>query len=126
MDCVLVQNGRAHEFWRNTSKSSLNGKYTAEIFDAIVEIASPNTVAHGYVWNGASFDPPVVTSPPTLSEIAQRDSRMKSVIATMAVVTMEKDRVAWNLMTQAQKIQAVKDELDVWKTFREWVDDKAF
>lgn len=53
MDCVLIQDNRAREIWRNTVKTQLTGKYAQAILDVIVETSNPVEV--GFTWNGSAF-----------------------------------------------------------------------
>lgn len=53
MDCVLVQNNKAHEIWRNTTKTALAGKFSVELLAEIVE--TTGAVDVGFTWDGATF-----------------------------------------------------------------------
>ena len=182
MDCVLIQNNKAHEIWRNTSKTSLAGRFTQEIYDTIVDV-NDNLTQPGDVWNGASFqhlqavihtasgefknaagapeygynlsasgDYSVVVIPrypdariekwggtaiavKTQAEIdaykaskltayCNAESRKKDILAMLAVIVRGKDPVAWNGMTQAQKIDAIRAAAGIYKNIREFIDDK--
>lgn len=56
-DCVLIQNGQAHQIWRNTRKADLQTRYAPGIVANIVEVPS-GTVEQGHLWDGTSFSPP--------------------------------------------------------------------
>ena len=60
-----------------------------------------------------------------LTSHAQTTSRQKDTLATLAVIVRAKNTIAWNAMTTAQKVAATLAEADVWKTIREFIDDKV-
>ena len=60
-----------------------------------------------------------------LASQAQTTSRQKDTLATLAVIVRAKNTIAWNAMTTAQKVTATLAEADVWKTIREFIDDKV-
>lgn len=60
-----------------------------------------------------------------LTALALADSRRKDILATVAIIVKERDVAAWNAMTITQKVEAVRNEADIWKAFREFIDDKA-
>lgn len=53
MNCVLIQDNKAHQIWANTNKSALVGKFTPEVLNAIVETS--DVVSEGFTWNGTTF-----------------------------------------------------------------------
>lgn len=69
-DCVLIQDGKAHEIWRNTRKVDLQTRYTSELVAAIVETPS-GTVQVGHRWNGTTFSPPPPAPPADLDAEAR-------------------------------------------------------
>lgn len=124
MDSVLIQNGVAHEIWRNTSKLSLIRKYTTEILNAVVETA--DVVHPGYRWNGTSFVAPITAKVQSLSEYAQTTSRDKNMLATFALILRARIGIdAWNALTTQQKISQTLAEADIWKNIREFINDKV-
>ena len=125
MDCVLIQNNKAHEIWRKTTKASLEGKYTSSILSAVVE-TQPDSVQQGYVWDGVSFSAPPPPPPnETLTEMALRESRRKDILSTCAVIVRARNISTWNAMTASQKVDATLAEANVWKNIREFIDDKV-
>ena len=67
MDCILIQNGKAHQIWSGISKADLCFKihegesdaraiFSPAIFSAIIEVES-DAVNEGDEWNGARFTP---------------------------------------------------------------------
>ena len=70
MDCVLIQNGRAHEIWRKTRKADLRDYVTSEILAATVETPE-GAVTAGDVWDGTTFAPPPVPPVVTLDAEAR-------------------------------------------------------
>ena len=62
MDCVLIQNEKAHQIWRNATKASLHGTVTSELLNTIVETAGP--VQEGDLWDGRAFVSPPPPLPP--------------------------------------------------------------
>lgn len=58
-DCVLIQNGVAHEIWRDRQKVELR-PMTDELVTSIVEVEA-GSVNYGDVWNAetSSFEAPV-------------------------------------------------------------------
>ena len=60
-----------------------------------------------------------------LASKAQRTSREKDILAMLAVIVRQKNVSAWNALTSQQKVTAVLAEADLFKTFREFIDDKV-
>jgi hypothetical protein len=48
-DCVLIQNGKAHEIWRDRQKVELR-PMTQELLDCVVEVPA-GSASYGAVWN---------------------------------------------------------------------------
>jgi hypothetical protein len=78
MDCILIQAGRAHEIWPNTTKSALCYKvhdgeiearpiFPPDTIAAIVEVAG-GSVQVGATWDGSTFTNPPAPPQPTLAE----------------------------------------------------------
>ena len=63
--------------------------------------------------------------PGTPDEAATAEARRKDIIATCALMVMQRDRAAWNAMTAAQKLDAVRAEVVLWKGLRVFLHDKA-
>jgi len=51
--------------------------------------------------------------------------RQKDLLATLAVIVRAKNTPAWNTMTTQQKVDATLVEADVWKSIREFIDNKV-
>jgi len=81
VDSILIQNNRAHEIWRATSKSNL--EFHPEIMDAIVQ-APNNTVNLKDVWDGSTFSAPV---PKPLSDFQIRKAQFDGVTIRDELVT---------------------------------------
>ena len=60
-----------------------------------------------------------------LAALVQATSRQKDVLAMLAVIVRQKNVSAWNALTTPQKVAAVLAEADLFKTFREFIDDKV-
>lgn len=52
-------------------------------------------------------------------------SHKKDLLATLAVIVRAKNTPAWNAMTTQQKVDATLAEASVWKSIREFIDDKV-
>lgn len=81
-------------------------------------------------WNGtavvaktapeiAAFDAAV------LAARSQLTSRNKDILSMCALIVRSRGIPAWNGMTIQQKVDATLAEADVWKTIRDFIDDKA-
>lgn len=84
------------------------------------------------------YDPtnPSVPRAATPAEIAAFDaarvgarsfatSRQKDILATCALIVRARGIAVWNAMTTQQKVTATLAEADVWKTIRDFIDDKV-
>lgn len=71
VDSVLIQNERAHQIWRDTSKASLP-PMTAELLAAVIE-APADTVNEGDLWDGAAFSTPAPARPAIVPYSAFRE-----------------------------------------------------
>ena len=60
-----------------------------------------------------------------LATLALTTSRQKDILAMLAVIVRQKNVSAWNGMTAAQKVTAVLAEADLFKSFREFIDNKV-
>ena len=60
-----------------------------------------------------------------LSVRSQITSRQKDILTMCALVVRARGINAWNNMTTPQKVTATLAEADVWKTIREFIDDKV-
>src|SRR3990167_876508 len=79
----------------------------------------------GQRWTGVAFE--AIPSPPpvTPDDAATAEARRKDIIATCALMVMQRDRTAWNAMTSAQRLDAVRQQVDLWKGLRVFLDDKT-
>ena len=60
-----------------------------------------------------------------LASASQVKSQEKDILAMLAIIVRAKNAVAWDDMTNQQKVDAVFAEAGLFKTFREWIDDKV-
>lgn len=61
-----------------------------------------------------------------LSDAAQGTSRQKDVLTDCAMLVRARIGIAaWNALTTPQKVSQTLAEADVWKTVREFIDDKV-
>ena len=60
-----------------------------------------------------------------LSALAQMTSRKKDILTLLACSVRGRNIAGWNAMTAAQRVNATLAEADVFKTIREWLDDKV-
>ena len=102
MDCVLIQNGRAHEIWRRMRKMDLVDRYSGEFLAAIVETAE-DVVHSGDVWNGTTFSAP---PPPPPENPAATLASMKALQA-LARATYELKTTTWTLAEYRARILAL-------------------
>lgn len=56
-DCVLIQDGKAHEIWRDTRTADLRTRYAPGILANVVEVVS-GTVSPRDLWDGTQFSSP--------------------------------------------------------------------
>ena len=56
---------------------------------------------------------------------ATAEARRTDIIATCALMVLQRDRTAWNAMTGAQNLNAVRAEVSLWKGLRVFLHDKA-
>src|SRR3990167_7384491 len=59
-----------------------------------------------------------------LSLLAQSTSQEKSNLAMLACIVRSRNVNEWNVMTTTQKITAVRNEANVFKGIREFIDNK--
>ena len=67
----------------------------------------------------AAYDAAIV------SANAQVTSRDKDVLATCALIVRTRNIPAWDSMTVAKKVSATLAEADIWKSIREFIDNKV-
>ena len=78
----------------------------------------------GQRWTGEQFE--AVPAPRvTPNEAATAEAQRQDIIATCALAVMHRDRVAWNAMTSAQKLDAVRQEVALWKGLRVFLHDQT-
>lgn len=107
-DCIRIENGRAAEIWRNTSKAALcfrvhdgetepRAVFAPAIVAAIVE-AESGAVQEGQAWNGAGFDP-LPEAPPAPRRMVRKSVIIARLIAAdkigAAKVALDSDPSAY-------------------------------
>lgn len=65
VDSILIQNGRAHQIWRNAT-IAMAPPMTADLMAQIVEFPA-GTVNEGDLWDGANFVAPAAPVPASIS-----------------------------------------------------------
>lgn len=84
---VLIQNGAAHQIWRDTPKSELEDRLHADLIAQIVEVTAE--VDCGDVWDGKAFAPapqPVETRPPIVAPTDKLVSFLRSNPDVLALI----------------------------------------